>query len=361
MTSRLRQAHQGLRNDPNYIIAGSMDFALEGYFPSVNLINGQYMMTLFKFHKSGAMELRQPQSTDVPAVAEAGFRARECLSLTVQTVDASIAAGDHARFDFFVEGHRLRRLLIDGESLVVFSMLVKFFKTGTYGFAVRNGGATPDASYVDEFTVNASDVWELKTFIVPLGPGTAIGSNWDYVNGIGLRCTITLAAGTDFQTAGGQWTSGNKFATLNQVNGVDSTSNTFKIALVDGRPGSVPQPFVPVGGDYDRELEHIGRLYEKSYNLAVIPGTVTHAGVDHEVTNSSGVFRQSRSFLVAKRVTPSITYYNPQTGTAGEGYDGANRTFSQSPVYVGEGRFTTGETVGLDSLIRWHWTADARF
>ena len=93
---------------------------------------------------------------------------------------------------------------------------------------------------VAEYTVNASNTWEFKTITFTASPSAG---TWNYENGIGLQLGFTLASGTTFQTTKDTWQSGSFFATANQVNACDSSSNDFFIAGVQLEAGSVATPF----------------------------------------------------------------------------------------------------------------------
>jgi hypothetical protein len=107
--------------------------------------------------------------------------------------------------------------------------------------------ATSDRSYVKEYTITTANTWEYKTITV--SGGLITSGTWDWTNGIGLRLRFTLAAGTTFHTTADAWQTGDFFATANQVNVMDNTSNDFFLTGVQLEPGPVATPFEqrPIG------------------------------------------------------------------------------------------------------------------
>lgn len=72
------------------------------------------------------------------------------------------------------------------------------------------------------------------------------------------------------------------------------------------------------------ELALCQRYYEKSYDLATVPGTATAIGQSaffiHGLPSSTG---KEVTFRVTKRVPPAMTGYSPQTGAAGKTFSAA--------------------------------------
>ena len=96
----------------------------------------------------------------------------------------------------------------------------------------------------------------------------------------------------------------------------DGSIQNIRIAQVCLNANSKVSNFNPAGSDVVSELILCQRYYEKSYNLDVDPGTITNVGQIHETTGSSFVVFFTAVFKNQKRVTPSITAYNPVTGAS---------------------------------------------
>lgn len=114
------------------------------------------------------------------------------------------------------------------------------------------------------------------------------------------------------------------------------------------------------------ELALCQRYYEKSYDTDVDPGTVDDAGAiyGHE-PGTSPLHNCQQRFMVPKRVSPTITWYSPNTGASGKIYDetgAADRTVSGT---AGTGEQSTGRPgatgMSTDPAYRAHFTADAEF
>jgi hypothetical protein len=65
---------------------------------------------------------------------------------------------------------------------------------------------------------------------------------------------------------------------------------------------------------YQEELNLVQRYYEKSYNIAVAPGTITAVGEILYSHSSENNWHTTR-FTTRKMVTPTVHYYSPATGT----------------------------------------------
>jgi hypothetical protein len=105
------------------------------------------------------------------------------------------------------------------------------------------------------------------------------------------------------------------------------------------------------------------RYYEKSYDFDVTPGAVSNGGSVRAFIITNTPFRQNIFFKTTKRISPTLTYYNPATGTIGQisfGWGGSSTT---SVVY--EEASTTKWTGGSNATqatypdAYFHWTANS--
>jgi hypothetical protein len=180
------------------------------------------------------------KAADAPTAAQAGTFTQHCLSLAVTTADTSIAAGDYMILVQVIEGLNAASFGFGqaGTRYVTLSFWVKGTKTGIHCVQVANSAG--NRSYVAEYTINSTNTWEYKTITIPVDTtGT-----WLYDTGIGLNVRFVLMSGTTHHTSSpNTWIAGNPLATSNQVNALDNTSNTFKIALVQLEAGSVATTF----------------------------------------------------------------------------------------------------------------------
>ena len=236
----------------NVVINGAFDF-WQRNTSFAAIANNAYHADRFHYIKTGAMVQTITRSTDVPTSSNSTYS----LLSTVTTIDASIAAGDYTGILQHIEGNVLRSFK---SKKMVMTFWVKAFKTGTYCVSLRNGTAT--RSLVLEYTVNASNTWEKKTVrFTHDASGT-----WAYDTSIGLTAVFVQASGSTFNTTAGTWQNGQYLATSNQVNGVDSVSNTFQLAdicMVEDNDGQTRVPeFTLATNNLIEELQLCQRYYQ---------------------------------------------------------------------------------------------------
>jgi hypothetical protein len=174
---------------------------------------------------------------------------------------------------------------------VTLSFWVKSPKTGVHSIALKN--SAQDRSYVAEYTISSADTWERQSISIA---GDTSGT-WLKTNGVGLQVVIALMAGTDFTKAAGSWGTGNNYASDNQVNCVDNTSNNFYFTGVQLEIGSSDTPFE--FEPYQTTLQNCQRYYTKraSANALLYGSSVTGTGVNYS----------HWQFHVPMRAAPTMT------------------------------------------------------
>ena len=246
------------------------------------------------------------QSTDSP---NANFT--NSLELDVTTLDSSIAAGQVYTVQQRVEGLNISSLGFGkaGTRYCTISFWHKHTKTGTYCVGLTNSAG--NRAYPAEYTQSVADTWEYST--ISAIPVDTTGT-WLMTNGIGLIVYFVVAAGTNFHGTVDTWSAANTFATANQVNALDSTSNFFRITGVQLEAGTTASDFefLPV----DVNLGRCQRYYEKTYALGTTPGTSGTGQRDQGSTDAASHFVIHDRFCVKKRTTPTITVYT-NSGTSG--------------------------------------------
>lgn len=338
-----------LPSNKNAVQNGSFDIWQRGISFS-SMADSTYFADRWMYNKSSAAVHDVLKSTDVPTVAQAGRLFNYSALIDCTTVDASIAAGDYVAIQQRIEGYNFLPL---AQKTITISFWVKATKTGIHCVSLQNSGA--DRSYVAEYTINSSDTWEYKTVTFSASPSAG---TWDYTNGIGLKVIFTLAAGSTFQTTANSWQTGNYFATSNQVNACDNTANNFRICGVQLEVGSIATPFEQK--TFHRELQDCQRYYEKSYGYETFAGATTTLGYIQERAAGTDV-NINVPFKVAKRTAPTVTNYNPATGTAGEArnYTAGSNTglgvfnINDKSYNIEKGALTDNH------VIAWHFIADA--
>jgi hypothetical protein len=168
--------------------------------------------------------LTSEQSTDAPK----GFS--NSLKLVCTTADTSLAAGTYASFAQIIEAQNLQSLDYGSSDAkpITLSFWVKSSKTGTYCVAVEKQDST-QYRFVKEYTISSANTWEYKT--VTILPDSNIKAGAGAIandNGEGIRVLWSLGHGSTYTGAtDNTWHTGNQYATNNQVNWMDSTSNNF--------------------------------------------------------------------------------------------------------------------------------------
>lgn len=250
------------------------------------------------------------KTADAPTPAQAGLLVTNCYDTNVTTADAAIAAGDFYGHRYIVEGYDWAQI---AQQTFTLSFWAKHTVTGTYCVAFTND---VDRTWIAEYTINTTNTWEYKTITVTASPSAG---TWNYTNGIGLRIEFILAAGSTFQSTAGSWlSSSGVFATSNQVNGVGTNGNRFKVALLKIEPGSVATPWVRRSAQ--QELALCQRYYWKTFPQGTTPAQNTGSFVGAlyytATVAAANRYTVSRTNPVTMRATPSSTYYNPFAANA---------------------------------------------
>lgn len=313
----------------NLIINGNMDFFQRGTSIS-NRAKGDSAATgtystadRFKWQTAGSSATARitiQQDTDVPTQSQSGFQSRYSYNVACTTADASVAATDLVTIRTTLEGQDYQQL--HGGKSFRFQFWVKSGLTGIYCVAFKN--ATPDRFYIKEYTIASANTWQ--KIIIDL-PSDTTGT-WAFDVTLGLQICWALEVGSNFQGTAGSWQAGDKYATSNQVNFLNSNTNVFKIAQVmlipqDFTGGSnasnIDVPFQRCGRNAAHELTMCQRYYEKNYNITDAPGTASGGSQVYTgtIADPSGSSVWWVRYQVPKRTTPTFTSYT-EAGTSGQ-------------------------------------------
>ena len=230
----------------NIIINGDMRIVQRGtsFTP---IAAGAYSIDRWRYSKSGSVVHTATQETDAPT-DDLEFS----LKLDTTTGGGTLAAGDFSFLQHRIEGFNFKAF---NNKLVTLSFWVKATVTGTYCIGLVNKGF--DSSYVDEYVVNDSEVWEKKSISIVID--TSIGT-WAFDNTVGLTIDFTIAAGTNWHTTKGVWQASQFFATDNQVNGSENIGDIFQITGVQLELGGSASDFEH--RPLDTELFRCERYYQ---------------------------------------------------------------------------------------------------
>lgn len=134
---------------------------------------------------------------------------------------------------------------------------------------------------------------------------------------------------------------------------------TFDLAKAQLELGGVASAFEVL--EFGDSLRMCQRYYEKDYNLATAPGTIT-TGYSATLASRSGgasdVF--GRQFSVRKRLAPNMTVYSPNSGSSGNVRASAGVDRAVSSLASSEMAYTFAVTTSVaGESHNWFFTADA--
>jgi len=306
-----------LFSNKNIIINGDFNIWQRGT-SFVGVSDSSYSADRWSYYKLGTMVHDISRSSDVPTLAQAGRNFNYSILVDCQAIDSSIASTDVCVIQQRIEGYNYLPL---SQKPVTLSFWVKATKIGKYCVAL--GNASPfDRSIVKEFTINNSDVWEYKTLNFPASPSAG---SWDYTNGIGLRVSFCLAAGSTYQSTADSWQTGNFHATSNQVNACDNITNNFRLCGVQLESGSIATPFEQ--RIYQHELMLCQRYYQFVYSGSSFISTI-HA--------SAGIVSVKANYRQPMRASPTVGQTGIINAQNGTGFNNTQSSPSITSSYAGQ-------------------------
>jgi len=305
------------RLERNLIINGNMDFWQRG--TSFSAINNNVLATAdrWRCQNTNTTSVTVTQSTDVPTNAQSGWQSAYSL---LHTNVSAAAASTAVAILHSLEGQDYQA--IHGRKARV-QFWCKSSLAGLYHLALRNDGGT--RSYVTTYTITSANTWQNVSIDIPLDTtGT-----WQFDTSTGLLIVFNLhqtIAGLQTATLNA-WQTGNYYSSNAQVNWAANPGATFQIDQVMLVPqdftqaGSVDIPFQRSGRTIGEELAMCQRYYEKSYEIAVDPGSVAVEGrvVVTATAQTSSIMSlgSTAPFQTRKRAPPSISLHSG-SGVAGQ-------------------------------------------
>jgi hypothetical protein len=327
-----------------------------------NPVNSAFILDRWSANKviTGAMTGNwNPLTENVVVPGTSFYVTKEFLRFSLLTQQASMAAGELYALSGVIEGSLLRELLGDVHSV---SVLVRSTVAGLKFSLALLDGPTTTKSLVKLCTIPNANTWTLIQLgnlpVFPAGNFSLTPGNQGY----SLR--ICLAAGSTYiAPAADTWQNGGPFLGAPGMSnfGASPVNSTFDIAFVQHEPGPVCSTLIdcPFTRNYDECL----RYFQKTYQYAVLPGTVATAGIIAPIgisglTSAYGAHRFHKPMAKA----PTMTAYNYATGAANSVRDAQNvdhasaafSTVSETGLYTCV--FTTAMTTTTAVFV--HYTAD---
>jgi hypothetical protein len=241
--------------------------------------------------------------------------------LTTGTADASLGATQICYVGQKIEGFNFADLAWGTASAqtVTLSFWVRSSLTGTFGGAFSNNAF--NRSYPFTYTISAANTFEYKTVTIA---GDTTGTWVGATNGVGLQLFFGLGVGSTYSGTAGAWAGSGYISATGATSVIGTAGATFYVTGVQLEAGSVASPFERV--DYGRQLIQCQRYFEKTYSQAFAPGNATgYAGGAYQgaiFTNKGSTAGANDAaitwqYKVVKRAVPTITFYAPNNGSAG--------------------------------------------
>jgi len=276
----------------NLVINGAMNVAQRGTsFTSIS--SNTYTSDRWQLQAAGDGRSTITQSTTVP-----NNNFLYSMKVDVTTADTSLGATDLQSFTQRIEGNAMYQLGLGTSSAKSFtvSFWVRSNKTGTYCVAIRN--ASGGRSITSEYSISSADTWEHKVITFS---GDTTGT-YSTNNSEGINLNFVLLAGTnhDGKTAD-TWEANTAFATDNQVNLFDNTSNEWYVTGVQLEVGSASTEFEH--RSFEEELAACQRYY-KRYNIG--SDTAYSRLVVSTYSDTTSRFYVTMQLPVELRTTPTM-------------------------------------------------------
>ncbi len=277
---------------------GAMQISQRGTITGMGGANIYSALDGFEVRNSGSPQGRFTSSQVALSLGDSatagGFR--QGLKMDCTTAEDAVGTAEIIMLVTKIEAQDLQHLEWGTASAKAVTLSFTFSspKTGVHCVSLYNYDS--NTSYVAEFTIASANTYERFKITVP-GP-TDGGFNND--TGIGLGIQWPLVAGGNWQTTAGSWGNHEKYASSNQQNLLDNTSNNVILTGVLLEEGSVgtDYPHVSVSDEFLRNQRYLYRLQEFSTNAV---------GIASGAYMSTTVADFLVQFPVEMRATPTMS------------------------------------------------------
>ena len=157
----------------------------------------------------------------------------------ITTAESAVAAGEATLMQHRIEGYLVNELSWGNAAAkpVTLSFYMRSPKSGTHCVALGQSGGRHQ---IKEFTVSSADTWENHS--VTFSADTSGSMN--ATTSEGLRIIWPIICGSTYQASADTWAGATDFATSNQQNLADNTSNNIDLTGVQLEVGPVASDFV---------------------------------------------------------------------------------------------------------------------
>ena len=351
----------------NLAVNGAMDISQENGTNVVSVSSGlKYIIDGWSMSAQGSAVCVGQQSQVSATVT--GLNLPNSLVMKATTGNGgTIGTSDYAEVFTPIEGYRFARCSFgqaNAQALTI-GFWINCSVAGTFGVSLRNSAL--NRSYVANVTFSNPATWEWHTVTIP---GDTAGT-WLSTNGVGAYLSLVFVYGTGQQGAANTRLASNTFATSSQSNFFATNNNLIAITGVVVLPGAhqiSQEQAANLLRPLPDELAICQRYYEKTYDLASLPGNTALNGCDvafaSGLPSSTYTWSVSAKFKVRKRAVPTITMYATDSGTSGKVRDrGLNVDLTANTGDIGEAGFlwyTTQSVAQTQLALTAHWVADAR-
>jgi len=313
-------------------INGSFEVSQEKGSASTSI--NDYVVDGWRHEKVGTLGIIAAQYAASPFTT-AGLGFPLSFAITVPTAQVSLGANDYCMMICAIEGYRIGRLSWGTANAqpITIAFWTAHNKTGVYSVGLKN--RSNNRSCAATYTQNVAGIPEYKVITFP---GDTAGT-WNTDNTTGIQVMFNVACGSSFiAPAANTWYAANYLAAPGQVNGVDSTSQAFRLAGVVVLPGieapsAARSPYIM--RPYDQELVTCKRYYQRpdvgigiAYSTSAIQFNVRHQGMRAnptlgnpgvvQVTDTGSAFTQSSpSTVISSYPTPNSGLYSLGNFTPG--------------------------------------------
>jgi len=342
----------------NRIINGAMVISQRyGTTATANTIN-DYTLDRFAVYQTTTGKLITQQLSSSPPVGFTNY-----LGITSQSA-FSIGSGDYYVISQIVEGYNAADLGwgTANAKTVTLSFWVQSSLTGTFGGCIRNNSSPYYPSYPFTYSISVANTWT-QISVTIAGPTTG---TWNTTNGGAFNVYFGLGVGSTLSGTAGSWQNTNLLGATGATSVVGTSGATFYITGVQLEVGSSATGF-----EYrqvTQELSLCQRYFYKTYNQSVVPASNSAAGGQAGalmlyIPATGNTVRNTMFFKTTMRTTPTITTYNPETGTAGyaayEGSGASNQVALGTTYGSDNGSLVYGLSAGFTGSLYWQTTASA--